>query len=186
MLEELGIPYDLIRMDPKNGDNKHPEYLKLNPLGHVPTVVDGDQVLFESAAICMQLADQHPDKKLAPPLGSPERGLYYQWIFFAMCELEPQLVTVMLHQVFLPEKLRDEKVCEEAKEKFQKAARVLDDHLLSRSFMLGPDFSTADVVLCSVLNWARWLGTLEEGYPNVQQYIDRCMARPSAKKAFSG
>lgn len=186
MLEELGIPYELVRMDPKQGDNKHPEYLKLNPLGHVPTLVEGDQVLFESAAICMQLADRHPEKNLAPALASPERGKYYQWIFFAMCELEPQLVAVMLHEVFLPEKLRDAKAAQEAKEKFQKAARLLDEHLLDRSFVLGADFSAADIVLCSVLNWARWLGTLEEGFPNVQHYIDRCMARPAAKRALAG
>jgi len=194
MLEELGLSYDLVRMDPKKGDTQHPEYLKLNPLGHVPTLVfdpgegePGDgPVLYESAAICLQLADQHPEKKLAPALGSPERGLYYQWLFYAMTELEPAIITVLMNTLYLPEKRRDAEEAEEAKTRLLKAAKVLDAHLFTRSFLLGEAFSAADVVMCSVLNWARWLGHFEEGFPNVEQYIDRCMARPAAKRALGG
>lgn len=186
MLEELGLPHDLVRMDPKKGDTQHPEYLKLNPLGHVPTLVDGEHVLYESAAICLQLADQHPEKGLAPAVGTPERGLYYQWMFYAMTELEPAIITVLMNTLYLPEKRRDAEEAEEAKGRIAKAAKVLDAHLFTRSFLLGDRFSAADVVMCSVLNWARWLGHFEEGFPNVEQYIDRCMARPAAKRALSG
>lgn len=186
VLEELGLPYELVRIDPKKGDNRHPEYLKLNPLGHVPTLVDGDFTLYESAAICMQLADQHLEKNLAPALGSPERGHYYQWIFYAMTEIEPQLVAAMLHKVFLPEAKQDKKAAEEAVERFAKAAQVLDEHLLNRSFLLGSQFTAADVVVCSVLSWGRWLGVMDDLYPNLHHYIDRCMARPAAKRALSG
>lgn len=186
MLEELGLSHDLVRMDPKKGDTQHPEYLKLNPLGHVPTLVDGEHVLYESAAICLQLADQHPEKGLAPAVGTPERGLYYQWMFYAMTELEPAIITVLMNTLYLPEKRRDAEEAEEAKGRIAKAAKVLDAHLFTRSFLLGDRFSAADVVMCSVLNWARWLGHFEEGFPNVEQYIDRCMARPAAKRALSG
>lgn len=190
MLEELGLPHDLVRMDPKKGDTQHPEYLKLNPLGHVPTLVYGtdgaEHVLYESAAICLQLADQYPEKGLAPALGTPERGLYYQWMFYAMTELETAILTVLLNTLYLPEKRRDPEEAEEGKTRLLKAARVLDAHFLDRSFLLGEKFSAADVVMCSVLSWARWLGHFEEGFPNVEQYIDRCMARPAAKRALSG
>ena len=82
VLEELGVPFELLRMEAK--DTKSPEYLKVNPLGHVPALVDGDTTVIESAAICMYLADKFPEKKLAPPPGTPERAAYYQWIVYAM------------------------------------------------------------------------------------------------------
>src|SRR5712691_10913375 len=101
MLEEIGEPYELARLQ-LGTDNKKPEYLKINPNGAVPTLVDGDLVLFESAAICQYLADRHPEKRLAPPAGGPARGLYYQWIHYAMSALEPPLVTIFLHTTGTP------------------------------------------------------------------------------------
>src|SRR5215471_12778214 len=88
MLEEIGAPYELRRLDLMAGEQKRPEFLKINPNGAVPALVDGDTALFESAAICEHLADRFPEKRLAPPLGTPARGHYYQWIQFATCTLE--------------------------------------------------------------------------------------------------
>ena len=71
LLEEIGAPFTLERVDRANNAHKSPEYLKLNPNGQIPVLVDGDLVLYETAAICMHLADTHPGAGLAPPLGSP-------------------------------------------------------------------------------------------------------------------
>jgi len=99
MLEEIGQPYELVSLDLQAGDQKKPEYLKINPNGTVPTLVDGDLVLYESAAICQYLADKFPDKRLAPPVNTPARGYYYQWIHFSMSTIEPPLLTLFLHTV---------------------------------------------------------------------------------------
>src|SRR5256885_9492904 len=89
MLEEIGVPYELVRLQLSKGEHKQPEYLKIHPHGAVPAYSDGEVTMFESAAICAYLADKFPDKRLAPPLGSPQRGLYYQWLVYARAHKEP-------------------------------------------------------------------------------------------------
>ena len=74
LLEELGVPYELVRVDVAHQENRQAPYLLINPLGHVPALVDGDMTIIESAAICMYLADKFPEKKMAPAVGSPPRG----------------------------------------------------------------------------------------------------------------
>ena len=87
MLEEIGAPYELVRLDMSKGDHKKPEYMKIHPHGAVPALADGDLAMFESAAICAYLADKFPEKRLAPPVGTPPRGLYYQWMIYSMATL---------------------------------------------------------------------------------------------------
>ena len=103
LLEEIGVPYDLVRMNLQAGDTKRPEYLKINPNGAVPALQDGDLCLFESAAICLYLTDKFPEKRLAPPVGTPARGLYYQWVQYAMNGLEPPAVDIFAHTMMRPE-----------------------------------------------------------------------------------
>lgn len=186
VLEELEESYELVRMDPRQGDTTTPEHLARHPLGDVPVLEDDEgRTLFESAALCMQLADLHPEKKLAPAPGTFERGLYYQWILFAMTELEVPLVTLLSHTRFLPEGERDPKQAEDAKERFLKGGKAIEAHLATHSHLLGADFTAADVVMCSVLTWARWLEILEDGFPQTLRYIERCLERPAAKRAFT-
>ena len=94
VLEELGIPYELVRLDPARGETRSPEHLSRQPLGHVPALEDEGGLLFESAAICLYLAEKYPEKGLVPPPGSRGRGLTYQWLFYAMTELEPPCVAI--------------------------------------------------------------------------------------------
>src|SRR5438067_8699474 len=114
ILEEIGAPYELVRLQ-LGTDTKTPAYLKINPNGTVPALVDGDLALFESAAICQYLADRYPEKRLAPPAGTPARGLYYQWIHYAMAALEPPIVTIFLHTVRRAEAERNATLAAEAR-----------------------------------------------------------------------
>src|SRR6266581_3251982 len=88
LLEELGAPYEIVRLDIGAKENRRAEYLALNPLGHVPTLVDGDLVLFETLAICLYLADKFYERGLAPSFESPERAAYLQWTVFATVSAE--------------------------------------------------------------------------------------------------
>lgn len=182
LLEEMGVPYELVRLDPKQGENKTPEYLALNPTGHVPTLVDGDQAIYESAAICMHLADKYPDKGLAPAPGTPERAAYYQWISFAVSELEARTAIVYYHVTGLPEAERVPAVLPWARQRFAYHAAVLEAHLESRPFVLGETFSAADVMVGSVVGWARFQGLLEE-FPTILAYSKRLAERPAHKRA---
>src|SRR5512143_2861365 len=89
LLEELGVPYELVRVDLEAGQNRTADYLALHPLAQVPVLVDDDQVLIESAAICMHLGDRFPAARLAPAVGSRLRGPYLQWMFYCAATLEP-------------------------------------------------------------------------------------------------
>lgn len=182
LLEEMGVPYELVRLDPKAGDTRKPEYLSLNPLGHVPTLVDGEVTIYESAAILLYLADKFPEKKMAPPLGSKERGLYYQWMFFGMTSLEPFIGTYVMHTRGLPEDKRSASEAEMAKTRFVQEAAALTKALSGRQFLLGDRFTAADVVIGSTCAWANGQKLLEE-LPELVTYTKTMLARPAAQKA---
>jgi len=183
LLEEIGAPYEVKTLSLPDGDQKKPDYLKLNPNGAVPTLVDGDLVLWESAAICQYLADKFPDKRLAPPVGTPERGKYYQWIHYAMSGLEPAAVTIFLHTIQRPEADRVPALVNEAKERLSAAVKVVDDAVAGREWILGSQFTAADVMVGSTLAWCQMMGMLGDQSPNAAAYLGRCAARPAFQRA---
>ena len=183
LLEELGVPYQVVRVDLPAGEHKRPEYLKINPNGAVPALVDGELVLFESAAICQYLADKVPEKRLVPALGTPARGLYYQWMHYAMASLEPPILDIFMHTVRRPESERIPAVAEEARPLFATRLDVLERALAGRSFILGEEFSAADVMLGSLLGWARAMRILGDERPNVAAYVTRLTQRPAFRRA---
>lgn len=183
LLEEAGAPYELVRLSLEKGDTKRPEYLRLNPNGRVPTLVDGDLVLYESAAIVQYLADRFADKRLAPPLGTPARGLYYQWIHYTMTEIEPPLVAIFLHTVRRPEGERIPAVAAEGRTQLAAALDVVERALEGRKFILGNDFSAADVMLGSTLAWAQMMSMLGEQRPGTAAYLGRMQERPALQRA---
>jgi glutathione S-transferase len=183
LIEELGVPCEVKLVSLAAGDQKKPEYLKLNPNGAVPTLVDGDLVLWESAAICQYLADKYPEKRLAPAVGTPERGKYYQWIHYAMSGIEPPAVTIFLHTMRLPEAERIPALVDAAKAQLGRVITVVDDALAGREWMLGSQFSAADVMVGSTLVWCQMLGLIGDQYANVPGYLARCAARPALQRA---
>ncbi|HLL05461.1 MAG TPA: glutathione S-transferase family protein [Myxococcaceae bacterium] len=185
MLEELGVPYELVPVDMTKGEHKQPSHLKLHPMGSLPAIEDNGRPLFESAAIILQLADKYPEKRLAPAVGTHERGEYYQWILFAMTEAESPLVTIVQHTRFLPEAERSADAVARASKRFKVVAAVLEERLKGRDFILGNTFCAADVVLGGVLNFANRLGQLGDDTPTLKAYFDRLMARPAAKTGYS-
>lgn len=181
LLEELGVSYELVRLDMKAGDHKKPEYLAVHPLGSVPALADGDIKIFESAAICLYLADKFADKGLAPAPGTPLRGAYYQWIVFAVTTLEPPVGEYASHALFLPPEKRDPVRAEKARENLEKIYAVLAGALQGNPFLTGK-FSAADVMIASILNWARSMKLLDE-QPVLLDYVNRLVARPAAARA---
>ena len=182
LLEEIGAPYEIASLDLKKGEHKQPEYMKIHPHGAVPALIDGDLALFESAAICMYLADKYPEKKLAPALGTPARGLYYQWMVYSMATLEPPVLQTFLNTIMLPEAERSPAVVEKAKTQFADVARVLSNALAGRSFLLGEQFSAADVMIGSSLGWAGMMGLLADS-PTLQAYVKQLTDRPAFQRA---
>jgi glutathione S-transferase len=182
LLEELGVPFELVRLDFSKQEHKAADYMKIHPHGAVPALVDGDVKLFESAAICMYLADKYADKKLAPAVGTPARGLYYQWVLYSIATLEPPVLQVFMNTVMLPEEQRSAKAVEEGKKGFATVAQVLSQALDGKSFLLGEQFSAADVMIGSTLSWAQFMGLLAD-QPTLQSYVARLAERPAFQRA---
>ena len=185
LLEELGVPYELVRLDPSKGETRQEPYRSVNPLGHVPALDDDGTVITESAAIIMHLADRFPEKGLAPRPGTPERGLYYRWIVYAMVTMEAQVAAVS-EQARLPEEKRSAQVVEKAKARFQEVVQVVEDYLKAggRQFIAGPTFTGADIVMSAVLGWGKMNGMLDEQqFPASLAYWKAQLDRPAAKKA---
>ena len=182
LLEEIGAPYELVTLDLSKGETKTAEHLKIHPHGAVPALVDGDAKLFESAAICMYLADKFPEKRLAPAVGTSARGPYYQWMVYSMATLEPPVLQVFMNTVMLPEAQRSAAAAEEGRTKFGEVARVLSQALTGKPFLLGEQLSAADVMIGSTLGWAQFMGLLN-GQPVLEAYVKRLTERPAYQRA---
>jgi glutathione S-transferase len=178
MLEEVGVPYELVTVDLAAKENRDPSYLRVHPLGQVPARVDGDVTVFESIAICMYLAERYPAQGLAPPVSSPLRASYYLWLLLCPSIVEPAIGRWAQHSGDVAEPER-----EKARARFAEAADVLTRALAVGEHMLGDSFSTVDVIVGSNLNWARRVGLLD-GRDVLSGYVDRLLARPAARRAF--
>jgi glutathione S-transferase len=176
ILEELGVPYELIRLE--SADTKKPEYLSVHPLGKVPALVEDGVTLFESAALCLHLADKYGEGKLAPAPGTTERALYYQWILFAMASIEPHLS----RYTQLRSSEGDAAEREREAKSIGEHLGLLEKALAGRQFIVGDRFTAADVVVASVCSWAKLLGLTGE-LPECDAYAKRLLARPAAKRA---
>lgn len=182
LLEELAVPYELVRLDLSKREHKAPAYLAVHPLGVVPAMEIDGQPLVESVALILTLADRYPEKGLAPHPQSVERAQYNQWIVYALTNLEPALLDVFAHTVRLPEDQRDPAAAARAKERFRTAMAPLDALLSRQDWVLATGFSAADVVVASMLIWGRFMGMLD-GLTAAEAYAKRAAARPAYTSA---
>ncbi|RKG80793.1 glutathione S-transferase family protein [Corallococcus exercitus] len=185
LLEELGVPYELIRLDLTRQENTTPAYLAVHPLGDLPALVDGDVTLLESLAICLHLADRFPEKRLAPPVGSAERGPYYGWMAFAELTLDP-VVMAFYRDVQTPaEREPSDAVVEKHRARLTAVLDVIQKGLGGREFLVGETFTAADVVMASILHLANTLMLLG-GHPELVAYVRRHSLRPAVRRAVTG
>lgn len=175
-LQELGVPFEAVRLNLRGGENRSPEFLALNPFGAVPALVDGDLVLSQSSAICTYLADKYPEKGLAPPAGTADRGRYDQWVAFAISDLEQPLWRIARHTFRYPEEKRSPAEKALAADDFRNLARTLEP-LLGEYAVCGR-FTVADIMLAYTLRWSERLNLLDD-FPRLQEYAARHIARPA-------
>jgi glutathione S-transferase len=181
LLEELGVPYEIERVNVFQGEGRTAAYLAIHPHGAVPALqIDGVD-LFESGALCMFLADKYAEKGLAPPINTPERGLYYQWMFYVPATLEPPLFDIALHSTILPVHRRIPEVVRFSQRRFEPIARVLDQAVTGKTYLLGERFTAADILLAATLNW---LPELIRNYPALEAYRLRLSQRPAYQRAL--
>lgn len=179
LLEEIKIPYTNHFLKKSAGELNTPEYRKLNPMGRVPTIVDGDIIMSESAAVCMYLADRYSYGTLAPKIDDVSlRAEYTKWMVFSVGTLECVIARMFTH-VSTPE---ETKVTHQfVKEQSELFKLVLNPILEKQNYILSSGFSAADIMLAAVIPGAQ--DYLVTNNPPIQQYMDRMMVRSAAIKA---
>lgn len=182
MLEELGVAYEHVKTNFASGDTRTAEFLKLNPNGHIPVLVDGTTVLWESMAINLYLARRYGAGTLWP--GSVEdEGRLFQWSFWSMTEVEPVLLPILMHRRILPAAQRDAAVAASAEAKLAGPLGVLEGALRGRTHLLGDAFTAADLNVSAVLAWTPLAGVDLQRWPQTATWLQRCLDRPAFKKA---
>jgi glutathione S-transferase len=181
-LEEAGVAYDYVEIDLFKGEGQSADFLKINPAGKVPVLVDGDQTITESAAICLHIGEKYPESGLLPLPGTRERTDCYRWISFVLTELDSALWTVAKHRFALPKEKRVDAVLDIAAWEYGVGAKILSEALEETSYLVGDKFSVADIVAGHVLLWAR-SARLEILSGTLQDYLTRLEAREGLRRA---
>ncbi len=173
-LEEAGVPYELEVVDIMKGEQKGPELVAKNPMGKIPTLVDGDLVVTEGAAIALYLADRYAPARLAPALDDPKRGTYLRWSFFAPGVIEP---AVMAHM-----SKWEVREVSAGWGNYASMIAAAESAISDKLYVLGDEFSMADVVLGGTLRFMMEFKQIE-AVPVFQAYVDRLNERPAYQRA---
>ncbi len=190
LLEEIGVPFQRVLVDRMANAHKAPEYLRLNPNGLIPVLVDGDLVLYETAAVALHLCDSHPEARLAPAVGTNERAHFYKWLAWLGNTMQ---ATLGLY--FYPERWVDEGNAEGAKQLRRHAqAKVgtmldqLDAHVAGTGgpWFMGRDYGALDAYVFTLCRWTRNFDAgRARDRANLGPYLQRMLDRPALQRVFA-
>ena len=190
ILQELGVPFELVLVDRPADAHKLPEYLKLNPNGLIPVLTDGDLVLYETAAICLYLCDMHPQAKLAPAVGTVERAHFYKWLMWLTNTLQATLITY-----FYPERsvnpgnvVGAAEVQAQAERKVGAMLDQLDAELARHGgpWLLGQTYSALDPYAMMLCRWTRGFASAPARVrPHLGPYLQAMLVRQAVQRVFA-
>ncbi|MDE1950391.1 MAG: glutathione S-transferase [Burkholderiales bacterium] len=190
LLNEIGVPFELRLVDRTKNAHKQSAYLALNPNGLIPVLVDGGLVLYEAAAVCLHLADRHPQARLAPALGSDERAHFYKWLMWLTNTLQATLI-----HYFYPERLVDEgnaggaaQVKAHAQARIDALLQQLDDQFAAHGgpWLLGADYSAADAYAFMLGRWTRGFSSRPaREYAHLGAFMRRMLERTALRKTMA-
>lgn len=184
LLRELGVPHELALTNTATGAQKRPEYLRLNPYARVPTLVDGELVIFESAAICLYLCERHPEAGFAPAVGSPARADFLKWMIYLTNTVQAELMLYFYPDRYVPSahvEAFKATVIDRVAEMFARIDTVLSE----RPYLLGDAISAADIYLFMVSRWTRNATRKARELPHLGALLARVMARPAVREAYA-
>lgn len=189
LLEEIGVPFELVLVDREQGVQKTQQYLRLNPNGLIPALTDGDLVLYEAAAICLYLCDRFPQARLAPALGTAQRAQFYKWLIWLTNTLQATLIVY-----FYPERwvnAGNAAGVHQVRAHAESRVRVLVD-LLERElaagngpWLLGDDYSAVDAYAFMLCRWTRNFHRPARVRAHLGPYLQRVLERPAVQRAMT-
>ncbi len=181
-IEETGIEYEHVPVT-YGADSKEGDYLAVNPNGRIPALIDGDLHLFESMAINLYLAKRYGGSLY--PSSAADEAIVWQWSVWAISEIEPLQMQIVIQRIFTPADKRNPKVIEGATNSLQRPLKVLDAALNGRDWLVGEAFSVADLNVAAVMHLMKMIGFDYSGHANVQRWADACYARPALARALA-
>ena len=207
VLEEIGGAFELVLVDRDVLAHKSAPYLKLNPNGLIPTLVEtggpqGDLVLYESAAICLHLSDTHPKAHLIPPLGTPERAHFYKWLVWLSNTLQPSLIAYFYPERYVApgNKAGALEVKAQAQsrvgacleqldnelDRVKQRSKAADDLPTVEDWFMGAHYSALDAYVFTLCRWTRNFSALPaRSYPHLGPYLQRMLARPAVQRVLA-
>jgi glutathione S-transferase len=177
MLEEVGEPYEIALLNLKAGDQQQASYRVLNPMGKVPTLVADGVPISEVAAICCYLADAYPEANLAPPIGDQRRGTYLKWLFFGPSCIEPAMIDKALNRAAAPRTTA-------GWADYDTVITMLREALADTPYLLGEQFTAADVVIGATIRWGLLFKLLPDP-PEFTAYVERLSVRPAMQRQIA-
>lgn len=188
VLEELGIPFELVNVDREGGEHRSPAYRQLNPNGLIPVLVEGDLVLYETAAICLHLADTHPEGALMPPLASAERSDAYKWLSWLSTTLQQALIVYFYPERWASTPEAVAQVKAHAEQKVLLLLEQIDAQLAGHGdpWLLGSTYSLLDPYAMMLCRWTRnFAGRKAREFPHIAPWLARVLARPAVQRVFA-
>lgn len=184
VLEEIGAPFKLTLVDRTRDAQKGEQYLERNPLGRIPTLIDGELVLFESAAICLHLADRHPEAGLAPPLASDARAHLYKWLMLLTNTIQPDHMAFFYADRYTTDPKGAVAVADAAEQRLRAAYAVVDDALRRNGpYLLGRNVSVADFYLLMLIRWGEKQRNHPKHLPGIKRCAELLLQRASVQRA---
>ena len=184
LLREIGAAFELRLVDRGANAHKSAEYLRLNPNGLIPVLVDGNLVLYETAAIALHLCDRHPESGLAPPVGTDERAHFYKWMMHLTNTVQPAFLSYFYPDRYVGAASAVPLVKARAEERLDGMFDVIADELGKRPWLLGDRFSAADLFLMLVIRWGRGMTRPPRAIPALGALAERVLVRPAVQAAI--
>lgn len=190
VLEEIGVPYQRVLVDRTQNAHKAPDFLRLNPNGLIPVLVDGELVLYETAAICLHLCDTHPEAALVPPLGTIERAHFYKWLMWLTNTLQATLITYFYsdRSVAPGNTAGAAEVKAQAELKIGAMLDQLDAELArhGKPWFAGDSYSALDAYVLTMCRWTRnFSSPAARTRPQLGPYLQRMLTRPAVVRVFA-
>ncbi len=186
LLREIGTPFELSLVDRSRNAQKDPAYLKLNPAGRIPVLVNGDLVLFESAAICLHLCDSHPQAGLAPTAGSDERAHFYKWLMFMTNTIQPDILMFYYSDRYTDDAAGGAALRSAADRRLVQWFAMIEEGIdPAAPWFLGREYSAADAFLLMTARWGRGLSTPPRKMAKLRRLLERILERDAVQKAIA-
>lgn len=185
LLNEIGCDFELALVDRAANAHKSPEYRRLNPHGRIPTLVDGEIVIYETAAIALHLGDRFPESGLAPPVGSAARAHYYKWMAHLSSTVQAEMRPFFYPEQHVQIEANIEDVRRTAAGRLDAMFEVIDGLLGEGPYLLGDRFSAVDPYLFMLVRWGRLLPAPPRRLSNLARHAERLLARPAIARALA-